>query len=92
MTRHDPNQRESVQLCRLRMEECEVFPKHFSGFLYDLFLQLHNHGTTPDDKIGIICQVSWFDKGLQVVCSVNLGAADIYIRPDDVLVVAFLCM
>lgn len=59
MTCRDPTKRESVRVCRTGLEECQVFPAFFTGSLYDFFLKLHSQGTTPDDKIALICKVNW---------------------------------
>jgi len=36
-----------------------VFPGYFDAGLYPLFLKMHWNGVTPDDRINLICQVSF---------------------------------
>lgn len=36
-----------------------AFPFYFDQFLYPLFLRLHYKGITPDDRISILCEVSF---------------------------------
>jgi len=56
MTQHNPNRRKNVGAYRSKLVECGVFPKYFETTLYDLFLQIHWDGKTPDDRISLICQ------------------------------------
>ena len=55
MTQFAPSARLSVSAYRQILEEKGVFPSFFSSVLYDLFLKVHWHGTTPDDRVNIIC-------------------------------------
>ena len=56
MTQYAPGDRLSVSSYRKILEEKGVFPSFFSTVLYDLFIKLHWHGTTPDDRVNIICE------------------------------------
>jgi len=56
MTQFPPSDRLSVVSYRRVLEEKGVFPSFFSSVLYDLFVKVHWHGTTPDDRVNIICQ------------------------------------
>lgn len=58
MTQHAPNLRMPVKTYRTELESSGVFPKYFGTALYELFLNIHWKGATPDDRIGIICQVN----------------------------------
>lgn len=58
MTQHSPSRRMPVKTYRLNLENEGVFPNYFGTTLYELFLRIHWRGATPDDRIGIICQVS----------------------------------
>jgi hypothetical protein len=69
MTCHDPARRESVRTCRTGLEECQVFPAFFTSSLYDFFLKLHAQGTTPDDKITLICKVTILTNRISFVLS-----------------------
>lgn len=57
MTQHSASRRMPVKVYRTNLEAEKVFPKYFETTLYDLFLKIHWRGATPDDRIGIICQV-----------------------------------
>jgi hypothetical protein len=46
-----------VKSYRGDLESSGVFPKYFGTTLYDLFLSIHWKGATPDDRVGLICQV-----------------------------------
>lgn len=39
------------------VEEIAVLPDYFEQCLYPLYLRLHWSGVTPDDRIGILCEV-----------------------------------
>lgn len=56
MTQFAPSDRLSVSAYRQILEDKGVFPSFFSSVLYDLFLKVHWHGTTPDDRVNIICE------------------------------------
>ena len=56
MTQFSPSDRLSVFSYRHILEEKGVFPSFFGSVLYDLFIKVHWHGTTPDDRVNIICQ------------------------------------
>jgi hypothetical protein len=58
MTQHAPCHRMPVKTYRTDLESSGVFPSYFGSTLYELFLSIHWRGATPDDRIGIICQVS----------------------------------
>jgi phosphoinositide-3-kinase, regulatory subunit 4 len=57
MTQHAPCRRMPVKTYRADLETSGVFPSYFGSTLYELFLSIHWRGATPDDRVGIICQV-----------------------------------
>ena len=56
MTQRDPLSRRSTAWNRCKLEEMGVFPSYFQN-MYSLFLNVHYNGTTPENRINIVCQV-----------------------------------
>lgn len=63
MTQRDPSGRRSAAWNRCKLEEIGVFPSYFRN-MYSLFLNVHYNGTTPENRINIICQVLIFTNDL----------------------------
>lgn len=51
----------------------DVFPPYFDTSLYPLFLKMHWNGATPDERVGLICQVCCSDNWVPPELSLLIG-------------------